>query len=139
MSSTLEPFICPNCHVPVPNDLIQEHFLNEKGRLPADGESDTTSTRPKGSDEAVVIPRVHLNGTSKGELLVQLIEAEDAVFAAIRALGLATPHRRDYYVIDQDAITRARNAHRARTLKLEEVLCELQQIRAGVAAQEARS
>jgi len=85
-----------------------------------------------------VIPRVHLNGTSKGELMKQLAEVEEAVVTAIHAVDRATPQARDYSVIDDDAITRARNAHYARILKLEEVLAELQQIQEGVAAQEAR-
>lgn len=139
LSSTLKPFACPNCHVPIPHGLIQEHFLNEKGST-AHAEPDTILTRPKGSDEAdndVVIPHVHLNGTSRGELLKQLAEAQEALVQAIAAMGRATPHGRDYSVIDDDAITRAHNAHHARILKLEGVLAELQQIQEGVAMQQA--
>jgi predicted RNase H-like HicB family nuclease len=102
-------------------------------------ESDTTLTRYKGSDEAdndIVIPQVHPNGTSRGELLQQLAEAQEALVQVITAMGRATPHRRDYSVIDDDTITRARNAHHARILKLEEVLAELQQIQEGVVAQQ---
>lgn len=82
---------------------------------------------------------LNLNGTSRDELLKQLAEAQEALVQAITATGSATPNRRDYSVIDDDTITRARNAHHVRILKLEEVLAELQQIQEGVAAQQPRS
>jgi hypothetical protein len=84
---------------------------------------------------ALVIPRVHLNGTSRGELLKQLVDAQDAVLAAITAVGNALPHGRDYDVINDDAIDIARSHHRTRITMLEQVLAELQVLSAGVAAQ----
>ena len=48
--------------------------------------------------ENITIPMVHLNGTSKKELLEQLENAYRAVVDAGRVLARATPHDRDYYV-----------------------------------------
>lgn len=83
-----------------------------------------------------MIPHVHLNGTSRRELLKQLAEAHEALVQAITAMAA---RYRAYSVID-DALpyTRAINAHHVRILKLDEVLAELQQIREDVAAQQAR-
>ena len=56
----------------------------------------------------VIIPRIHLNGTSKGELLDQLKAADRALGAAEEALGRAAPNARDYYVIEPNPFEQAR-------------------------------
>lgn len=43
-------------------------------------------------------PTVHLNGTSREELMRQLIEAADALRVAQKKLAEASPNNRDYYV-----------------------------------------
>ena len=86
----------------------------------------------------MIIPHVHWNGTSRDELLKQLAGAQEAVIAAILAMGRATPHGRDYYVIGDDAITQARTEHQARIDKLNSIVGDLQQITEGVLVQEAR-
>lgn len=44
------------------------------------------------------VPTVHLNGTSKGELLDQAHRAARAVANAITAVMQAAPNGRDFYV-----------------------------------------
>jgi hypothetical protein len=53
------------------------------------------------------IPTVHLNGTSRDELISQLRGAMEAVHAAEKALAQAGPHARDYYVVGPHAIQTA--------------------------------
>jgi hypothetical protein len=83
----------------------------------------------------VTIPRVHLNGTSREELLNQLSEAHHALMEALGAMGRAAPHGRDYYVISDEAIHQAGAQHRARCAKMVEVLEELELIAQGIIAQ----
>ena len=56
----------------------------------------------------MIYPRVHLNGTSRKELLEQLESAGRAVIAARKALANSFPHARDYYVVSDSAYTQAR-------------------------------
>ena len=75
------------------------------------------------------IPTVHLNGTSRGELLSQLSDAIGGCDAALTKLGRAAPHARDYYVqSDPDAFTKAQAAHRERLTKITAVRDELLEI-----------
>lgn len=76
----------------------------------------------------MMIPTVHMNGTSKKELFRQLFEAASAVTKAIDALNHATPHGRDYYLQGDDAIDRALAEHKARRAKLESVHEDIVQI-----------
>jgi hypothetical protein len=59
-------------------------------------------------------PTVHLNGTSRDELLRQLNAVIDAIDLAENALLGAMPHGRDYYLQPGNAITTALDAHRER-------------------------
>ena len=86
----------------------------------------------------MIIPQVHWYGTSRDELVRQLSDAQEAIVAAVLAMGRATPHGRDYYVIGDQAITQARAEHQARLDKLHSILGDLQQITEGVLVQEAR-
>ena len=83
----------------------------------------------------LAVPTVHLNGTSKQELLDQLQNAFRAVREAQNVLAKAAPHGRDYYVQDADhpamkggAIFTAQAQHHARMAKLAGVCEELEQI-----------
>lgn len=51
----------------------------------------------------MMIPTLHLNGTSRTELIKQLTDAGHALALAIDALGNASPHGRDYYPQGPDA------------------------------------
>jgi hypothetical protein len=79
-----------------------------------------------------MVPRVHLNGTSKEELFNQLKDAIRALRIAEIALGEATPNARDYYVISSSAATAAREQHMARLRKLDEIRKEIEAIAEGV-------
>jgi hypothetical protein len=74
------------------------------------------------------IPTVHLNGTSKDELIKQLRDAMEAVHAAEKALTLAGPPARDYYVVGPQAVQSAMYQHRARMEKLADVARDLEYI-----------
>jgi hypothetical protein len=76
----------------------------------------------------LAIPTVHLNGTSREQLLEGLSDAIHAMHEAGRALAKAAPNARDYYVQGAGAINTALNQHEARMTKLREVIRELEQI-----------
>jgi len=74
----------------------------------------------------LALPSIHVNGTSKDELVRQLSEAHLRLQQAREALMQAAPHQRDYYVQkDQGNYYRARKQYEARLLKIEEVMSEL--------------
>jgi hypothetical protein len=74
----------------------------------------------------LMIPTVHLNGTSRNELQNQLFNARKAIRTAIEALSAACPHDRDYYVQSPNAGPVARNQHRDRLRRLISVQTELE-------------
>ena len=76
----------------------------------------------------LIHPTVHLNGTSKDELLQGYLDAINALREASVKIGHAGPNARDYYVQGHDAFTQARDQHVARLIKLAEVQKELEQI-----------
>jgi hypothetical protein len=73
----------------------------------------------------MMVPTIHLNGTSKDELVSQLIDAHKAIVEAMEALMKASPNARDYYPQGPDAIKTAFEEHRARVAKLHSVCDEL--------------
>lgn len=77
---------------------------------------------------SLAIPTIHLNGTSRDELLKQQIEAIRAIRLATLALAAAAPNARDYYVQGNAAADIAREQHTARVAKLWEVIKELETI-----------
>lgn len=77
-------------------------------------------------DVAIMLPMVHLNGTSRKELYSQYRAAHDAVYKAIDAVLAAAPNGRDYYPIGPDAINKASAEHRARVVAMEAVKAELE-------------
>lgn len=84
----------------------------------------------------IIVPTVHLNGTSGESLLEQLHAIDVALDAALTALAKATPHDRDYYVqADPDAGPRARLAHQDRVARIEAVQAEIMALRLGVYTQ----
>ena len=76
----------------------------------------------------LTFPAVHMNGTSKGDLIQQNVDAAHAVQKALDALGRAAPNGRDFYVIDSDAYSRAVAEHAERMRRLRAVSDELQAI-----------
>lgn len=74
----------------------------------------------------LALPSLHLNGTSKEELVQRLSEAHLSLQKAREVLAKAAPHQRDYYVQkDQGNYRRARNQHEARLQKIDDVMTEL--------------
>jgi hypothetical protein len=81
----------------------------------------------------VIVPTVHLNGTSSESLMAQLQKIDAALDATLSAMAEATPHNRDYYVqADPDAGYHARLAHGERMMRLEAVRAEIQAIWQGI-------
>jgi hypothetical protein len=74
----------------------------------------------------LVLPSVHLNGTSKGELEAQYRSMHEGISVAIKELSEAAPHPRDYYVQGDGAFDAARAKHRERVNRLNELLQEIE-------------
>jgi len=79
-------------------------------------------------NNAVALPTVHMNGTSRGALIDENAAAYDALRAAVRALEEAGPNARDYYVQGDDAFAKAVAQHVARLTALRSVLADLETI-----------
>ena len=74
---------------------------------------------------ALCVPTVHLNGTSKDELLGQLRRAIITATALKEFLAEAMPHDRDYYVQGEGLGIRARMQQKVRILKVETIIDDL--------------
>jgi hypothetical protein len=83
---------------------------------------------------SLITPTIHLNGTSKAELAEQLANAANALMDARKALQAAAPNGRDYYPQGEQAIAKATDQHRARLMKLREILAEIQSLQMAVAS-----
>ena len=83
----------------------------------------------------MTFPTVHLNGTSKQDLLDGYMNAASALRNAIEALAKAGPNGRDYYVVNSREFDTARIEHAARLKKVNEVLAEVEQIMENIADQ----
>lgn len=80
----------------------------------------------------MMIPTVHLNGTTGEVLLDQYTAAAQAVQKAISALCDGGPNARDYYVQGPDAGFAAQREHEARVKTLKTVRDELTAIAEGL-------
>ena len=80
----------------------------------------------------MLIPTVHLNGSSADVLLDQNKAALEVVREAIDAICAAGPNARDYYVQGHDAALAAQREHEARVKTLKGVRDELAAIVEGV-------
>jgi hypothetical protein len=78
-----------------------------------------------GAGAAMMVPTIHLNGTSRQELLDGYVVTLRAVCDAIDALSKAHPNGRDYYVQGPDATHKAKDEHRSRVHRLASVRDEL--------------
>lgn len=76
----------------------------------------------------MMTPTVHLNGTSRDELVAQFERASNALALALQALMDAAPNARDYYVQNGDAFTKARTEHYARVERVQQVKDEIEQL-----------
>jgi hypothetical protein len=76
-----------------------------------------------------IAPIVHLNGTSKSDLINALSTAANAVSSAEKALRETAPHGRDYYVHkNPNAYRIALDHYRVRQEKLASIIEDLQEI-----------
>jgi hypothetical protein len=82
---------------------------------------------------ALTTPTIHINGTSRDELLECLIDARQAVRTAIDAVCTTAPHGRDYYPQGDAAFIKARDEHLARLKRLHDVVAELGEIAESIA------
>lgn len=64
--------------------------------------------------QALTIPTIHLNGTSKGALIEGYQKARSAIREAMDALIECRPNGRDYYPQGEDAISIADREHQDR-------------------------
>lgn len=76
----------------------------------------------------MMIPTVHLNGTSREQLLEGYVSAITALDTALDKLLQTAPNGRDYYVQDGDAWRVANAEHLNRMRALHAVREELSQI-----------
>lgn len=74
----------------------------------------------------MMIPTVHMNGTSKDALTEAIREAVHAIHEAGRLLAATYPNGRDYYPQGNDAVHTAMKEHDARMQKLRDVVTELE-------------
>ena len=73
----------------------------------------------------MMLPTIHLNGTSRAELLAGYVEAIDALGEAIAALRRAAPNGRDYYQQGPYAYPQAREEHIAHIAALDAIRQDL--------------
>lgn len=87
------------------------------------------------NQKSLIIPTVHLNGTSQNDLLQQLIDATSTLRTAREAMQKAAPNGRDYYVQNDNALRTAIQQHTDRLTKIDEVIADYETIMEGIADQ----
>ena len=77
--------------------------------------------------KTVIVPMIHLNGTSADSLMGAIDAAHDAIGQAYEMLKQCSPNGRDYYThaTAPQAMTTAQDEHRARLLSLHNLQAEL--------------
>lgn len=81
-----------------------------------------------------ILPIVHMNGTSKQQLIDNLYAASGAVYECRERLAAAAPNGRDYYLVPGLA-DKAFAQHARRMKVLDELFAELQAEAIGVSEQ----
>lgn len=81
----------------------------------------------------IIIPQVHLNGTSRDELIAQISAANFALNQALEAMARMSPNGRDYYHTGN--LREAEQAHRERVADLIRIQTEIMTIGEGIADQ----
>lgn len=74
----------------------------------------------------MIVPTIHLNGTSKERLLEDIEEAHQAICFAIEKLSASGPNERDYYPQGSAIFEQARTEHCSRLERLLSVRKELE-------------
>lgn len=86
----------------------------------------------------IMLPTIHLNGTSLAALAEANDRAHYALLTAIAKLAEAAPNGRDYYPQSPEALYKAQDEHWDRINRLQSVTKELEQIGEYLAMEEAR-
>ena len=86
----------------------------------------------------MMVPTVHLNGTSKSELRDQLSGVTQALDSTLQALMRAAPNGRDYYPQGPDALDAALAEHKGRVQMLRALMNEVVEIATKVEEQDAQ-
>ena len=89
-------------------------------------------TFPSREQKMVALPTVHMNGTSKAELVKQIRDAHVALQIAKNVMCNAAPHGRDYYPQGNDVYSSARAQHYSRLERIEAIMKEYGQIYEGI-------
>jgi len=91
------------------------------------------STTP--TEDELIAPLVHLNGSGKSYLEYRLSQASDALNGAYSAMREVCPNGRDYYPLGPVAMARAEREHRSRLERLDAIKAEVDAIAEAVAGQ----
>lgn len=78
--------------------------------------------------ENIMLPSIHVNGTSARQLLDDYHDAAHHLQEALNALDRCAPNGRDYYPQGQFAINRAIEEHVRRTSWIRSALAEIEAI-----------
>lgn len=81
----------------------------------------------------MMIPTIHLNGTSRDNLIDGICEIDNALRKALAAMESNGPNARDYYPQGPKAFTKARAEHAARCAKVQALREEYEQMLNAVA------
>lgn len=73
----------------------------------------------------MIAPTIHLNGTSKDDIIEQYENASHALYMAQVALQQMAPNGRDYYIQGPDALRHAQAEHQARVDRINSVQAEI--------------
>ena len=74
----------------------------------------------------MMVPSIHLNGTSRTELLNEQLNILQALRLARAAMIAASPNGRDYYPQGAGAHTKAQDEHTERVRAIEGVLAKVE-------------
>jgi len=74
----------------------------------------------------MITPLVHLNGTSRDELIEQACNVIDALHDAGAALAKAAPNARDYYLGGPELLAQAQAQHDARMGALKALIADME-------------
>jgi hypothetical protein len=81
----------------------------------------------------MMVPTVHLGGTSHDRLLETACEAVNALLAGLEAMERAAPNPRDYYPQGSGAFDAAAREHAERVARVRAVVNEMQQLASAIA------
>jgi hypothetical protein len=84
--------------------------------------------KEKRMSQEIMVPMVHLNGTSKKELVSQYDNAIQALETALDVVLKSAPNGRDYYPKGLNAYEVAREQHYERISRINDVINELTSI-----------